>query len=237
MLALFISATSVWGQAPEPTPPEDPAVPVKQDTIRDEIEKLKAQVKALDSRLAAEEQKDKEDATTKTTEEQDATIEQISAKQKQTEDNLKKLNRRVMKTERDTALQRVRFSGDYRFEAHSIKATQPAHFDGMKLQNLLVKSMFAMNVLGRPPMSTNEIQQTVAANYSDYQYFTSNLTFEQLKAAMGNFPPAMQQQLFGMLLPETFVPKRDADNQILYTNRSGSNSIQRSPTTCSSRRV
>ncbi|MBS1795081.1 MAG: DUF3373 family protein [Acidobacteria bacterium] len=205
-LILIVSAPVIRAQNPQPSP--SPNAQTEQDAIRSEIEKLKQTVKALEERLAAQESKKTEPTQTAQTE-----------PQKQTEEKIKDLDRRVTKTERDTALQKIRFGGDYRFEAHSIRATVPAHFDGMKLQNLLVKTMFAMNVLGRPPASVNEINQTVAGNYSGYQLFTSNLTFGQLKQAMAAFPPALQQQLFGMLMPSTFVPEYKNNNQILYTNR------------------
>jgi len=117
-------------------------------------------------------------------------------------------------------LDRLAWSGDYRFEANTITGHIPAHFDGMQLQNLVVKSMFYMQTNGgMPPASIDAINNNVAAHYSDYQYFTSKLTFSDLKAAMGQFPPEMQQQLFGMLMPATFVPAYKADNNILQTNR------------------
>jgi hypothetical protein len=202
----FVAVVPVgWAQTPQPTPPASRNA--EDEAIRNEIEKLKQMVKTLEERLAAQENK-KPETTVAASQDQKATAEKVE-----------ELDRRVTKTERDTSLQRVRVSGDYRFEAHTIRATLPARYDGMKLQNLLVKSMFAMGVLGRPPASINEINQTVAGNYSNYQYFTSNLTFDQLKQSMASFPPAMQQQLMGMLLPATYVPETKANNQILYTNR------------------
>jgi hypothetical protein len=186
-------------------PPDAPAAAGEQKAaseeaaLRAEIELMKQQLAAMEQRLAAQEKK--EQGQTDTT----AAI--------------KDLDRRVMKTERDNALDRVRFGGDYRFEAHSIQGDVPAHYDGMKLQNLVVRTMFTMGALGRPPASIDEINSTVAAHYSDYQYFTQNLTFDQLKQAMGQFPPEMQQQLFGMLMPATRVDGYEANNGILYTNR------------------
>ena len=61
----------------------------------------------------------------------------------------------------------------------------PDHYDGMKLQNLIVKSMFAMGATGQLPSSISQINQIVAGHYSDYQYFTNNLTFQQLQQAAG----------------------------------------------------
>lgn len=206
-LALCVSAPVLRAQNVQPSPDANQNRKADDESLRNEIEKLKQMVKALEERLAAQENKKTEPATTPT------------ATQEETEKKINDLDRRVMKTERDTALQRVRVSGDYRFEAHTIRATLPARYDGMKLQNLLVKSMFSMGILGRPPMNLGEIEQTVAANYGSYQYFTSNLTFDQLKQSMASFPPDMQQQLMGMLLPATYVPETKANNSIMYTNR------------------
>jgi hypothetical protein len=134
-------------------------------------------------------------------------------------EKIKKLEKRVMANERKTALDRVDFSGDFRFEAHSIDATIPAHFDGMVLQNLLVNTLFYYGATGQLPASLDAVNQVVAGNYADYLYFTQNLSFDQLKQMMGQFPPEAQQQLFGMLLPATYVGSYDADNSIMYTSR------------------
>ena len=133
--------------------------------------------------------------------------------------DVKELDKRVSATEREQALDRLRITGDYRFEAHSIAGKVPAHFDGMALQNLVVKTMFAMPILGRPPASVAEINNTVAGHYSDYQFFTNNLTFDKLKQGMGSFPAPLQQQLFGMLMPSTFIPAYNDNNDALFTNR------------------
>lgn len=202
---LLLSGPAIFAQSiATTTPPTEPAQSSKAETgeLRDQIELLKKTIIALEQRLAAQEKK-----------------QETQEEQQKTKGELKELDKRVTKAERDNALQRVRITGDYRFQAHSINGTIPAHFDGMKLQNLVVKSMFAMNMLGRPPVSIDEINQAVAGHFGDYQYFTSNLNFDQLKQAMASFPPQLQQQLFGMLMPSTFVPEYKADNKILYTNR------------------
>lgn len=203
---LLISGPTIFAQSvATASQPAEPARNAKSETgeLRDQIEALKKTIAALEQRLAAQENKQQSQ----------------SPEQQKANAELKELDKRVTKAERDNALQRVRIGGDYRFQAHSINATVPTHFDGMKLQNLVVKSMFAMNTLGRPPASIDEINQAVAGHFSDYQFFTSNLTFDQLKQAMGTFPPELQQQLFGMLMPATLVPEYKTDNKILYTNR------------------
>ncbi len=206
---LLISGPTAWAQsqAPESSKSDQPMQAVQQpqsetERLRTEVEQLKKVLSAMEERLAAQEKK-----------------QLPQTDQPGTQAAVKELDRRVTRTERDNALQRVHIGGDYRFEAHSIRGTIPAHFDGMMLQNLVVKSMFTMNTIGRPPASVDEINQTVAAHFGDYQYFTQNLTFDKLKQAMGQFPPELQQQLFGMLMPTTFVPEYKANNKILYTNR------------------
>jgi hypothetical protein len=189
--------TKTPGQSNQTAPKTEP----NTQQLRTEVEQLKQMLTAMEERLAAQEKKQQEQTA------------------QETQDKVKDLDKRVTKTERDSALSRIRWGGDYRFEAHSIKGTIPAHFDGMLLQNLIVKSMFTMNTLGRPPASVNEINQTVAAHYGDYKYFTDNLTFDKLKQSMGQFPQQLQQQLFGMLMPSTFVPEYKDNNKILYTNR------------------
>jgi hypothetical protein len=79
--------------------------------------------------------------------------------------------------------------------------------------------MFAMPILGRPPASVAEINNTVASHYSDYQFFTNNLTFNTLKQGVASIPASMQQQLFGMLMPSTFIPAYKDNNDALFTNR------------------
>jgi hypothetical protein len=178
--------------------------------LRQELEQMKKTVAAMEERLVAQEKaaQEKKQATEETT-----SAAELAA-------TVKDLDHRIAQTERRGSLDRINFSGDYRFEAHSIWGNVPAHYDGMQLQNLVVKSLFYVNTNnGAFPAGITDINNNVAARYSDYQYFTNNLTFPQLKAAMGQFPAAMQQQLFGMLQPATFVPAYTDNTNILYTNR------------------
>ncbi len=127
--------------------------------------------------------------------------------------------KRIQKLEREQGLDRVKFTGDYRFEAHSIQATVPAHYDGMLLQNDLVNTLFYVGATGQPPAAPADVASLIRSHYSDYLYFTQSLTFDQLKAAMAQFPAALQQQLMQSLLPGAYVGQYPADNRILYTNR------------------
>ncbi len=202
------------------TPAAAPATPTSAATdenaqLRQELEQMKKSVAALEDRLAAQEkaaQQKKDDAKQLTATDQASTAELAAT--------VKELDHRVAQTERRGALDRINFSGDYRFEAHSIWGNVPTHYDGMQLQNLVVKSMFFVNTNGGAfPTSVAAINNNVAAKYSDYQYFTNNLTFSALKAAMGQFSPAQQQALFGLIQPSTLVPGYTDNTSILYTNR------------------
>jgi hypothetical protein len=180
------------------------------EQMRQEIETLKKALATVEQRLAAQEKQNQ--AQQAPAKEKPTAVEDLKA-------DVKELDQRVSSTERQQSLDRLRITGDYRFEAHSIFGKVPAHYDGMALQNLVVKTMFSMPILGRPPASVSEINQTVSNNYSQYQQFTNGLTFAQLKQGMGSFPGALQQQLFGMLMPSTFTPAYNDNNDILYTNR------------------
>ncbi len=204
----FVSAQEpIAKTTPEPyTTPPGAAASIQKgqtDQLREEIEAMKKTIATLEERLAAQEKKQEEQAP----------------QAEVTATAVKELDRRVAKAERDSALDRVNFSGDYRFETHTINGDIPAYYNGLEFQNLLVGALFTYNTTGAPPSSIDQINSTIAQNYSNYQYFTQNLSFSQLKAAVGQIPPELQQQLFGMLLPATYQQAYSADNGIMYTNR------------------
>ncbi len=191
------------GAAPEPGAPQAAA---NADQTRQELDRLKQEVADLEKRLKAQEEQ------VQAPKPGDPSPSEVAA-------TLKELDQRVSKAEMGQALDRIRFTGDYRFEGHGISSSVPAHFDGMKLQNLVVKTMFAMPILGRPPASVDEINNTVSSHYADYLQFSGNLTFDQLKQGMASFPASMQQQLFGMLMPSTYTAAYKDNNSALFTNR------------------
>ena len=222
LLALVILAQLVgmaWGAGADAVPPTDGTAVTagpdgaaaspgadSTDTLKQELDKLKREITALEERLKTQEQQN-----------------QLQKKQQpalaEVATSIRELDQRVSETERGQALDRLRFSGDYRFETHSIIGKVPAHFDGMQLQNLVVKTMFAMPILGRPPASVAEINKTVSSNYANYLQFTNGLTFNQLKQGMSSFPAPMQQQLFGTLMPSTLTSAYNDNNAAMFTNR------------------
>lgn len=207
-IVLLLAGAAAWGRSPAQETPannQSASASAKDDAaaMRQEIEQLKQTLAALEKRLEAKEKQQQEQA----------------APNKELEAKVDELDNRVSKAEVKNALDRLNFSGDYRFEAHTIFGNVPAHFDGMQLQNLVVKTLFAFPILGRMPASVGEINSTVSSHYADYLQFTNGLTFEQLKQAMDSFSPQMQQQLFGLLMPSTYVPGYKANTPDLLTNR------------------
>lgn len=134
-------------------------------------------------------------------------------------DEIADLEARLEKVEKKAARDRVNFSGDFRFEAHSIAADIPDHYDGMALQNGIVNTLFYYGATGQLPQSPAAVSQFIAQHYGDYLYFTDHLTFARLKQSMAMFPPEMQQGLMTMLLPGARVPGYAADNSLMYTSR------------------
>ena len=133
--------------------------------------------------------------------------------------DIQDLESRLEKVEKKSAQDRINFSGDFRFEAHSVEASVPDHYDGMVLQNGLVNTIFYYGATGQLPASQAAVGQFIAQNYGSYLYFTNNLTFNQLKGYMAMFPAAMQQQLMASLLPGAFVKGYNDNNSSLYTSR------------------
>jgi uncharacterized protein DUF3373 len=222
-LCLLLVASAAWPQAPAaPTPPpaQAAASAAVDDSaaMRQEIQQLKQTLANLEKRLEAQE-KVQQQQQAQQQQQQDQQQQQTESSNKDLQAKFDELDSRVSKGEVRNALDRLNFSGDYRFEAHTIVGHVPAHFDGLALQNLVVKTMFAMPYLGGMPTSVDQINNTVSSHYADYLQFTNNLTFAQLKQAMGSFPPAMQQQLFGLLMPSTYVPGYQANTPDLLTNR------------------
>jgi len=132
---------------------------------------------------------------------------------------LKAMEPRLMKVEKHDATDRVHFTGDFRFEAHNIQAEMPDFYDGMVVQNGLVNTLFFYDQMERFPNSMQEVNDRVAGYYADYLYFTQNLTFGDLQAAMGMFTPEQQAGLMQMLLPAAYRQGYDVNNDVLYTSR------------------
>ncbi len=134
--------------------------------------------------------------------------------------DIKDLEKRVMKNERKTALDRINFTGDFRFEANSIQADFGDYFDGMQLQRGLVDTLFYFGATGMPPSSPQDVGNLIAENYADYLYYIDNVvTFDWLKEQFGQFPPEMQQALMQQLVPYTYQQGYDYKNSLLYTSR------------------
>ncbi len=198
---------------------------------------MKKAVAAMEERLATQEKATQEKAAQ---EKKDEAKPQPAAEQQSTAElaaTVKDLDHRISQTERRGALDRINFSGDYRFEAHSIWGSVPAHYDGMQLQNLMVKTLWLFTPASQggmgmtfdpsllssmtPTQFAGFVGQTVQQNYSQYQFYSGSLTFDQLKASIGQFSPQMQQMLTNYLtqVPGVLQNAYSNDTNILYTNR------------------
>ena len=222
--------------------------------MKQEIDQLKKQLAAMEERLAAQEKAAQDKAAEEAKKTEDAKKAEearkedtVSATDLQTQ--VKDIDQRLGKTERHSALDRLQWSGDFRVESHSIFGHVPAHFDGMRLQNLMVKTLWfgALNgytpaqmgqILSSPTLPNGQantpanfaslLNGAVAANYSSYQYFANNLQFNNadpnnpgLKQMVGAFSPQMQQAMMQYLgqAPGVLIPGYSADTNVLMTNR------------------
>ena len=135
------------------------------------------------------------------------------------EEEVEILDDRVMVAEKHAILDKVRMSGEFRFQAHSIQADIPDHFNGIGIQGDLVNTLFYFQANGAPPMDLDQVNGFIADNYADYLFFTDNLPFDDLKGAVGQIPPELMEQLMPMLAQNNFVQGYNHDNDIVYTNR------------------
>jgi len=187
----------------------DPELRAQIEMLKAEIQKLdglKSQVAELEKRLAATEA--------------DASAAKAAAAEVATvQEDVDDLDKRLTKPEKHAVVDAIEWGGDFRFEAHSIQANVPDHYDGMALQKGIVDTMFYFTQTGGPPASPTAVQDEIAQNYGQYLGFQDALTYEGLGQFLQQFSPEQQQQLMGSLLPATYVPAYSANNDILYTSR------------------
>jgi hypothetical protein len=217
---VFLLTAGLWAQT-APAATDDAQ-------LRQEIDQLKTTINSLEKRLDAQESATKAAATKPAT-----PSETISDLQTSVRD----LNDRANQAERKSLRDRLEWGGDYRYEMHTIRGNIPAHYDGMKVQNLMVNTLwlftpqsqgglgmtFDPNMLAQmtPTQFSAFLGQQVQQNYSQYQYFTNNLTFPALKGAVGQFSPQMQQMLTNYLtqVPGVLQKAYSANSDALMTNR------------------
>jgi hypothetical protein len=219
--------------------------------LRQEIDQLKKTINLLEQRLDKQESAAKA-ATAQTPATQPAATQPLTSKDEAVVDlqtSVRDLNERMNQTERRTLRDRLDWGGDYRFEAHTIWGGVPNHYDGMQLQNLMVKAMWfagsngytpsqMVGLLSSPTLPNGQpntpanfaalVNGAVASNYSSYQYFTNNLTFSSsnpsspgLKQMIGAFTPAQQQAFMAYLMqvPGVYQAAYSANTDALLTNR------------------
>lgn len=237
IICIFLLTSMGSAQTSPAGTSQPPVAPDENSQLRQEVEQMKKAVAAMEERLAAQEKATQEKAAQEKKDEakqQPATEQQSTAELAAT---VKDLDHRISQTERRGAMDRINFTGDYRFEAHSIWGGVPAHYDGMQLQNLMVKTLWLFTPTSQggmgmtfdpsllnsmtPTQFAGFVGQTVQQNYSQYQFYSGSLTFNQLKASIGQFSPQMQQMLTTYLtqVPGVLRNASSNDTSILYTNR------------------
>ena len=217
---MLLLASFTWAQSPA----SDDAAQMRQ-----EIDQLKKTIAALEQRISAQEKSSQTQPAAAQQPEGTVSVQELK-------ENVKDLNERVRETERNGILDRLKWSGDYRFEGHTIRGTVPDYYDGMKLQNLMVRTFFLIaptssgglgmpfdpKMMQMPPAQfAGMVNGAVQSNYAQYLYYTSNLKYSDLQAMMGSFSPQMQQQMMGYLMqaPGVYTKGYDSNTNILYTNR------------------
>jgi hypothetical protein len=237
---VLLTGPAVWAQ-------DQPAAAPSQDAaqLRQEVEQLKKALASMEQRLEAQEKAAQEKKQAEAAQAA-ANAQKPADENAVTPDQIKDLDARLTKTERKTTLDRLQWSGDFRVESHSIFGSVPTHYDGMRLQNLMVKTLWfaGMNQLTpdamgammnpaspnymTPSQFASALNGAVANNYSAYQYFANNLQFNNpsltnpgLKQMVGSFSPQMQQAMMQYLgqAPGVLVPGYSADTNVLMTNR------------------
>ncbi|HUA14579.1 MAG TPA: DUF3373 family protein [Verrucomicrobiae bacterium] len=231
---IVLLVSGLWAQTAPPAT-DDAA------QLRQEIDQLKKTVNSLEQRLDAQDNAAKA-ASAQASANQSATTPPAAGKDKDEavadlQTNVRDLNERVNQAERKNLRDRLEWGGDYRFEVHTIRGSIPSHYDGMQVQNLMVNTLwlftpqsqgglgmtFNPDMLSQmtPAQFSAFLGQQVQQNYSQYQYFTNNLTFPALKQSVGQFSPQMQQMLTSYLtqVPGVLQAVYNANTDALMTNR------------------
>jgi hypothetical protein len=231
VLCLFLlPGSGLWAQSSASTPDQTAE-------MRQEINQLKKTLAAMEERLAAQEKASQQQKSAQENAPAQAAAQTDTTSVTDLQAQVKDIDQRVTKTERRSALDRINWSGDFRTESNSIFGSMPAYYDGMKLQNLMVRTMWMMSPTSQgglgmqfnpamlQQMTPNQfagfVNGQVTNNYSQYQYFTNNLTFSQLKGSLAQFSPQMQQALQNYLsqVNGVYTPRTSGNNDVLLTNR------------------
>ncbi|MCB1150948.1 DUF3373 family protein [bacterium] len=158
---------------------------------------------------------------------------------------LRDLEQRLRKVERQSALDRMQFDGDFRFEVHNIDAEVAPYMDGMAIQNTMVQTLFYFGNEGTLPLTPAGLDFTALGSYvqqngGNYMAYANSLTFADLQSGMQNLLSAMaqmngldpstltpaqwaamQEQAMGMMAmaPGVMQDGYTYKNDVLYTNR------------------
>lgn len=129
---LMLAGLGAWAQTIPPAGQSNTITADEANQLRQEIDQLKKTVNVLEQKL---------DAQSKPVASEHATADLVSNYSELSSD-LKEMEKRLSETEKSTALDRVKFSGDYRFQVNAIWGNVPNYFNGLELRNYVVKSLF-----------------------------------------------------------------------------------------------
>ncbi len=140
---------------------------------------------------------------------------------------IKQLEKKVEKAESHALKDRINFTGDYRFQIHTLEYEFPTYYDGIHMQSLMVNSLFAFRggFVSMPSTPAemesfvDDVNDAIEQNYADYLYFAHGLTFAGLQQMLAGFTPEQQQGLMALLQPNTLREGYKTRNHALYTNR------------------
>src|SRR5210317_1273189 len=181
------------------------------EELTQQVEAMQAQMAVLMQRLEAMQQEgeDLREETTVLTE------------------DMEDMDDRMMVAERHAVLDKVRFSGDFRTQVHSIQGSMIDRIDGINVQKDLVNTLFFFGATGAPPQTPDlsDVDSFIQANYDDYLYYLDNVvSFDFIQQQVGGLMeqnPDMANQLLQLLASQqdSFIEGYDHDNDIVYTSR------------------
>ena len=207
----FSAPGPAWADSPDPT----------VDEMMQQVEWLQVQMTSLLQQIEGLKQ-ESSDAATKA-DEAAGKAEDLEERTAYLEDDVEDLDDRLMVPERHAALDRVKFTGDFRVQAHSIDAEFDDWVDGLGVQGDIVNTLFYFGGTGSLPQDFDQVDEFIRENYSDYLYYTDNLTFDDLKQAVDGLgqmlPPEQLEGFMQALGQKNFQKGYNVDNDIVYTSR------------------
>src|SRR6516162_6676067 len=120
---LMLAGLEVWAQTTPPAGQSNTITPEEATQLRQEIDQLKKTVNVLEQKLEAQ---------SKPAVPSEHVAADLASNYAELSTDMKDLEKRVSETEKSTTLDRVKFSGDYRFQVNTIWGNVPNYFNGLE---------------------------------------------------------------------------------------------------------